>query len=93
MLSILGNLALKAMSTAPRARVTPGHLYRLMSADFRQQRPARCTCRLPMIGFREPLQPGAPNWAIDSRRGCEACGPLVGRLFSEYAARYEISHP
>ena len=93
MLSILGNLALKSTPLPPRPRVTPGHLYRLMSAEFRQQRPPRCACRMPMIAFREPARPGGPNWQLEWRRGCDACTPLVGQLASRYAQLYDISNP
>ena len=93
MFSVFGNLALKSPPAVQRARVTPGHLYRLLSAEFREHRPSRCACRMPMVTFREPGRPGSANWQLELRRDCEACKPLVGQLVSRFAQLYDIHNP
>ena len=90
MLSIAGNLALKPPEIPQRSRLTPGQLYRMLSADFRAQRPGRCLCRMPMVAPREPSIPGTANWSLEPARRCERCASLVARLASEYAQRYDL---
>jgi hypothetical protein len=92
--SIFGNLALKATPERQRALITPGHLYRLLSTEFRQRRPARCGCRMPMIGFREPGRSGTANWGLEPpRKGCTHCEGLVARLVSQYSSLYDVTNP
>jgi len=89
MLSI-GNLALKPAYQPPRRLVTPGQLYRMLSAEFRAQRPRGCTCRVPMVASREPA-PEGPNWYLEPRgRTCGACDPLVTNLARLYARDYDL---
>lgn len=90
MLSIAGNLALEPTATSGRTRVTPGQLYRMLSADFRAQRPGRCMCRMPMVAPREPSHPGAANWGLEPARRCERCSPLLVRLAAQYAQLYDM---
>ena len=77
-----------------RSVVTPGQLYRLLSAEFRARRPSRCLCRMPMIGFREPAAVGAANWGVESpRRGCLACAGVVMDVVASHALLYDIKSP
>ena len=89
MLSV-GNLALKPTEPPPRTFVTPGQLYRLLSSDFRRQRPARCACRMPMIAMRERPAAEAANWGLEPRRGCGHCADLVADLVLRYAQVYDV---
>ena len=73
----------------PRPRITPGQLYRLMGADFRELRPPDCACRSPMVTPRERCSPEACNWTVEARRAC-ACEPVVKRLVADYARRYDL---
>lgn len=90
MLSI-GNLALKPVDAPPRRRlVTPGQLYRLLSAEFRAQRPARCSCRVPMVCACEPGPEGS-NWRLEPRgRSCGRCDALLASLARRYAEDYDL---
>ena len=92
MLSI-GNLALKPTHQLRRRLVTPGQLYRMLSAEFRQQRPPRCACRVPMVTAREP-SPGGPNWHLEPRRrACGNCDALVASLARRFADDYDLVIP
>ena len=86
----VGNLALKPTEPLARMLVTPGQLYRLLSSDFRRQRPARCSCRMPMIAMRERPAAGAANWGLEPRRACGHCANLVTELVSRYAQVYDM---
>jgi hypothetical protein len=86
----IGNLALKPAYEPPRRLITPGQLYRLLSAEFRAHRPARCACRAPMVAAREPASGGA-NWQLEPRlRTCGACDALVASLARRYAQDYDL---
>ena len=91
MSSIAVNLALKFQAPPPRVVVTPGQLYRLLSAEFRQLRPPRCTCRMPMVVARERLGPQDANWSVERGRSCGACAGLVSGLVGRYAERYDMA--
>jgi hypothetical protein len=93
MLSI-GNLALKPTDEPQRQLVTPGQLYRMLSAEFRQQRPARCSCRMPMVTIHGPEHAGPANWGVERRsRACALCEALVSGLVSRYRLLYEVRDP
>lgn len=89
MLAIAGNQALKPVETPPRTLVTPGQLYRMLSAALREQRPARCGCRMPMVIARLRDAEGA-NWQLEAHHRCAHCGPLVARLVSQYSENYDM---
>lgn len=89
MLAIAGNLALKPVEAPPRTLVTPGQLYRMLSAALREQRPARCGCRMPMVTARMHEGEGA-NWQLEPHRRCPRCAPLVARLVSQYSENYDM---
>lgn len=90
MLSTAAHRSLNPIENTMRSRVTPGQLYRMLSADFRAQRPGRCVCRMPMVALRSLPPPGGPNWSLEPSRPCERCGVLVARIAWEYAQRYDL---
>jgi hypothetical protein len=71
-------------------RVTPGELYRLLSAEFRAWRASPCSCHMPMVAAREPTAAGAANWGLEPSRPCVRCSPVVAKLVSHYTQVYDM---
>lgn len=75
-----------------RPRLTPGRLYAMMSADFREARSRHCIgCVMPLLSFRERELENAPNWTLEpigSR--CASCEASVQRIFAKFAALYDV---
>ena len=93
MLSIAGSLALKLTPPRKRTAVTPGHLFRMLSAEFRAQRPPGCMCRMGMVAFRDGGSAVTANWTLErASRSCPRCEPVMSRLVAHFAELYDIRH-
>jgi hypothetical protein len=78
----------------PREALTPGHLYRLMSAEFRAFRSAGCSCVMPMVFTCDPTRHRACNWGVRAlATACPACEPLVDEIVARHAAVYDVNDP
>jgi hypothetical protein len=77
-----------------RVALTPGHLYRLMSAEFRAFRTGRCSCVMPMVVTHEPEPIHGCNWTVGSlASACERCEELVAEIVARHAAVYDVNDP
>lgn len=90
MLANAGRTALRPPPPDPRTRVTPGQLYRLLSAALREERRSCCRCRMPMVCARAGVPGTGANWHLEPHRPCAECGPLVAALVSRYAEAYDM---
>lgn len=74
-----------------RPTLTPGRLYAMMSAEFRESRSRHCIgCMMPMLFFRPPDGTQA-NWNLETGgRRCGPCQESVARIFAKYAALYDV---
>ena len=94
MLAIAARLAVKTTENRRPTLVTPGELYRILSAEFRAQRPPGCVCRMRMVTLRERKGIHAANWSLEpATRSCVRCEPLISRLIAQYAPLYDIRQP
>jgi hypothetical protein len=75
-----------------RRVLTPGDLYRRLSADFRSRRPHdHRACVMPMVVFRR-RETRAPNWTTERLSShCAHCTPVVDAVVRRHAARFDIS--
>ncbi|HUP28636.1 MAG TPA: hypothetical protein VM122_00580 [Usitatibacter sp.] len=77
-----------------REALTPGHLYRLMSGEFRAFRSRNCSCVMPMIFTCEPNLHHACNWGVRELASCcPTCQPLVDEIVARHAAVYDVNDP
>ena len=79
------------LAVTSRPTLTPGRLYAMMSAEFRESRSRHCIgCMMPMLFFR-PAGEGRANWSLEpGGRRCGLCQEAVGRIFAKYAALYDV---
>jgi hypothetical protein len=75
-----------------KAMITPGRLYYLMSAEFRQMRCSDCTnCSLPLP---QHVDSEETSWALEKwTRDCEKCARLISQLVRKYQAKYDLMDP
>jgi hypothetical protein len=96
MLNLLAELftVMTPMGSHPREALTPGHLYRLMSAEFRTFRSSSCSCVMPLIFTTEPMPGHACNWGVQAlASNCPSCQPLVDEIVARHAAVYDVKDP
>lgn len=74
-----------------RPALTPGRLYAMMSAEFRETRPRHCIrCVMPMVAFRGE-ESSVANWTLESGGWrCIPCDQAVARIFAKFAALYDV---
>jgi hypothetical protein len=98
MLHLLAEL-FKSPAVAPfgvhmREALTPGQLYRLMSAEFRTFRAGSCCCAMPMVFTCEPGRFRACNWSVHAvTSGCGQCQLLADEIVARHAAVYDVNDP
>ena len=82
------------MGIHPREALTPGHLYRLLSAEFRAFRTSGCSCVMPLVFTCEPTHHRACNWGVRALASdCPSCQPLVDEIVARHAAVYDVKDP
>lgn len=97
MLNLLSAL-FEASTSAPgahlREALTPGHLYRLMSGEFREFRSPHCSCVMPLVFTRERMHADSCNWGVrELATQCPWCQPLVDEIVARHAAVYDVNDP
>jgi len=77
-----------------RTVLTPGQLYRRMSADFRSRRPrGHGACVMAMVASAGTRGSG-PNWRIERLTShCPVCDALSRRIAGRYAQRFDLREP
>jgi hypothetical protein len=83
-----------ARVTGPRPSLTPGELYRRMSADFKQRRARNHgACVMPMVMCRAD-GPLSVNWGLEPLTArCMQCEPIVLDIAWRHAERYDVKLP
>ena len=78
----------------PRPTLTPGELYRRMSAEFKQLRPAdHAGCVMPMVVCHSDSALGV-NWGLDAVTArCTCCEAIVLDIAWRYAESYDVQRP
>jgi hypothetical protein len=83
-----------ARVTGPRPGLTPGELYRRMSAEFKERRARNHgTCVMPMVLCRND---GAfsVNWGLEPLTArCLQCEPIVLDIAWRHADLYDVKLP
>jgi hypothetical protein len=91
---IMHNMLRRLLRRAPRRVLTPGDLYRRMSAEFRYQRPEdHRGCVMPVIVFAARAGGTDANWRVERLAShCPECTAIAGPIASRHAARFDIFH-
>jgi len=78
----------------PRTSITPGELYRRMSAEFKERRPAdHGTCMMPMVVCHSDSALSV-NWGLESLTGrCGKCERIVLDIAWRFAETYDVHRP
>lgn len=78
-----------------RPALTPGRLYAMLSAEFREARARTCMgCSMPMVFAREPAPAEGANWGVEPlARRCARCEAEVERIVAKFAALYDVNDP
>jgi hypothetical protein len=83
-----------ARATGPRPSLTPGELYRRMSAEFKERRAGNHGgCVMPMVLCRAD---GAlsVNWGLEPLTArCLQCEPVVLDIAWRYAEQFDVRLP
>ena len=90
-IAFLGFTLRNLVRPANRSALTPGDLYRRMSAELRYRQPkGHHTCAMPMVVFRR-RRTGVPNWTTESlTTRCAECAAIVDPIVRRHAARFDI---
>src|SRR3954469_6072546 len=77
-----------------RTTLTPGQLYRRMSAEFKERRAANHgACLMPMVECRADSALSA-NWSLEALTApCSQCEAVVLEIAWDYAERYDVWLP
>jgi hypothetical protein len=75
-----------------RTRVTPGHLYGLLSAEFAAKRPFGCDdCRMPLPYRIERPDPVSANWRIGTPRECpRKCHVVMAEIGATFWPLFDL---
>jgi hypothetical protein len=78
----------------PRPTLTPGELYRRMSAEFKERRSAdHAGCVMPMVICHSD-SPLSINWGLEALTArCAQCEPLILDIAWRHAGAYDVSRP
>lgn len=78
----------------PRPTLTPGELYRRMSAEFKERRAAdHAGCVMPMVVCHAD-SPLSINWGLEALTArCMQCEPLVLDIAWRYAESFDVQRP
>ena len=90
-IAMLGITLRNLFRPANRSVLTPGELYRRMSAELRYRQPkGHHTCAMPMVIFRR-RRSEVPNWTTEQlTTHCAECAAIVDPIVRRHAARYDI---
>ena len=80
-----------ARVASDRPALTPGDLYRRMSAEFRARRAANHGgCVMPMVICR-PGSALSVNWSLEALTApCQQCEPIALQIAWRYAERFDV---
>ena len=83
-----------ARVAGPRPTVTPGELYRRMSADFKARRARNHgSCVMPMVVCRADTALSV-NWGLEPLTArCLQCEPVALDIAWRYAEQYDVLLP
>lgn len=89
---ILGKMLRKLFRRSQRKVLTPGNLYRRMSAEFRHQRPEdHRGCVMPVIVSATPRDGCEANWGIERLAShCPECSAIAAPIAGRYASRFDV---
>jgi len=89
---ILGNILGKLFRRSQRKVLTPGDLYRRMSAEFRYERPEdHRGCVMPVIVSAARCNGCEANWRIERLSShCAECSAIAAPIARRYASRYDV---
>lgn len=80
---------------AQRPELTPGRLYAMLSAEFREARARTCLgCAMPMVFSCDREEGRGANWAVEPMATrCSRCEVEIARIVGKYAALYDMHDP
>lgn len=83
-----------ARVTGPRPSLTPGELYRRMSAEFKERRARNHgSCVMPMVKCRAD-DALSVNWGLEALTArCLQCEPVVLDIAWRYAEQFDVRLP
>jgi hypothetical protein len=83
---------MKSTSHKDKVLITLGELYRRMSGDFREVRPAdHGACVMPMVVASHDED--GPNWRVEPLSSfCPFCSNLSQMIVAEYAQGYQVRY-
>lgn len=89
---ILGNTVRKLFRRSPRKVLTPGDLYRRMSAEFRYERTEdHRGCVMPVIVLAARRNASEANWRIERLSShCPECSAIAAPIARRYASRFDV---
>jgi hypothetical protein len=78
-----------------RPELTPGRLYAMLSAEFREARARTCLgCAMPMVFACDRGQGAGANWSVEPLAfRCSRCEVEVARIVRKFAALYDMHEP
>lgn len=81
--------------THPRPEITPGRLYAMLSAEFREARDRTCLgCTMPMVFSCDRDRGEGANWNVEPLAfRCARCEVEVQRIVRKFAALYDMHEP
>lgn len=77
-----------------RKALTPGVLYRILSAELQARRMYRCRCRMPVPFLFDPQDSDTANWRITRPPPCgQGCDALIADIVRTALLAFDIRDP